>query len=41
LPLPGVPLLIVIHVALLTAVHAHPAATVTATLPGPPLEEND
>jgi hypothetical protein len=39
LPVPLLPDVIVIHAALLTAVHAQPAPTVTDTLPGPPLDE--
>ena len=40
-PEPLAPLVTVIHAALLTAVHAHPGATVTALLPAPPAAEND
>ena len=36
LPLPGVPLVIVIHAALLVAVHAQPVPAVTVTLLDPP-----
>ena len=35
-PLPDPPAVTVIHPALLTAVHAHPGAAVTALLPVPP-----
>jgi hypothetical protein len=36
LPVPFAPELIVSHGALLVAVHAHPLAVVTATVPVPP-----
>jgi hypothetical protein len=36
LPVPADPEVTVIHVALLTAVHAHVACVVTATVPVPP-----
>jgi hypothetical protein len=36
LPLPEAPEAIVIHAALLTAVHPQPAAAVTGTVPAPP-----
>jgi hypothetical protein len=35
-PVPAAPELIVIHAALLTAAHTHPAAAVTVLLPAPP-----
>ena len=40
-PEPVAPLVIVIHATLLTAVHEHPVATVTALLPVPPDAASD
>ena len=41
LPVPDPSLAIVIHAALLAAVHAQPAVVVTFTVPPPPLEVKD
>lgn len=41
LPLPLPPELIVIQLALLTAVHTQAVVVVTFTLPGPPVASND
>ncbi len=41
LPLPGEPLVIVIQLALLVAVHAQPAVVVTLTEPAPPDSVNE
>jgi len=38
-PVPGEPEVMLIHAALLMAVHAHPVPAVTLTLPDPPEEE--
>ena len=40
-PLPLPPEVIVRKAALLVAVHVHPAAALTVTLPGPPIEVKD
>ena len=40
-PLPLAPMITVTHAALLVAVHEHPAAVVTATVPEPPEDPYD
>lgn len=41
MPLPLAPAVIVIHVTLLLAVHAHPATVVTEIDPVPPADPNE
>ena len=40
-PTPAAPVVTVIHVSLLTAVHAHPAALLTVTVTEPPVPDSD